>query len=113
MPFLNQDYNNSSNTPELKYIHEYLASINRPIDMAKDYRELENVAVYYFSFTNPNENYLAGSSFVQYLVEQYGEEAVINSIYGNGNSLPQAYAELVKAWNKYIESKYAGYSKYN
>ena len=112
MPFLNQDYNNSPNTPELKYIHEYLATINRPIDMEKDYCELENVAVHYFNFTNPNANYLAGSSFVQYLVKQYGEEAVINSIYGNGDSLPKTYAELVKAWNEFIESTYVGYSKY-
>ncbi len=112
MPFLNQDYNNSPNTPELKYIHEYLANINRPIDMAKDYCELENVAVYYFSFTDPNANYLAGSSFVQYLVKQYGEEAVINSIYGNGDSLPKTYAELLKEWKEYIESEYSGYSKY-
>lgn len=112
MPFLNQDYNNSPNTPELQYIHEYLAAINRPIDMAKDYRELENVAVYYFGFTDPNANYLAGSSFVQYLVKQYGEEAVINSIYGNGDPLPKTYVELVKEWNEYIESEYTGYSKY-
>ena len=112
MPFLNQDYNNSPNTPELKYIHEYLATINRPIDMANDYRELENVAVYYFNFTNPNANYLAGSSFVQYLVKQYGEEAVINSIYGNGDPLPKTYAELVKEWNEYIETNYVNYSKY-
>ena len=112
MPFLNQDYNNCPNTPELKYIHEYLATINRPIDMEKDYCELENVAVHYFNFTNPNANYLAGSSFVQYLVKQYGEEAVINSIYGNGDSLPKTYAELVKAWNEFIESTYVGYSKY-
>ena len=112
IPFLNQDYNNTPNTPTTKYIHEYLAAINRPIDMAKDYCELENIAVYYFSFANPNANYVAGSSFVQYLVNQYGEEAVINSIYGNGDSLPKTYAELVKEWNEYIESKYAGYSKY-
>jgi len=112
MPFLNQDYNNSPNTPELKYIHEYLATINRPIDMEKDFCELENVAVHYFNFTNPNANYLAGSSFVQYLVKQYGEEAVINSIYGNGDPLPKTYAELVKEWNEFIESNYKSYSKY-
>ncbi len=112
MPFLNQDYNNSPNTPELKYIHEYLATINRPIDMAKDYSELENVAVYYFGFTDPDANYLAGSSFVQYLVKQYGEEAVINSIYGNGDPLPKTYAELVKEWNAFIEANYSNYSKY-
>ncbi len=112
MPFLNQDYNNSPNTPELKYIHEYLAAINRPIDMAKDYCELENVAVHYFGFTDPNANYLTGSSFIQYLVNQYGEEAVINSIYGNGDPLPKTYTELVKDWNGFIEEKYMHYSKY-
>ena len=112
IPFLNQDYNNTPNTPTTKYVHEYLAAINRPINMAKDYRELENIAVYYFSFANPNANYVAGSSFVQYLVNQYGKEAVIHSIYGNGNSLPKTYAELVKEWNAYIEVTYAGYSKY-
>lgn len=112
MPFLNQDYNNTPDTPTTKYVHEYLATINRPIDMAKDYCELENVAVYYFGFTDPNKNYLTGSSFVQYLVKQYGEEAVINSIYGNGNPLPKTYAELVKEWNEFIEREYTGYSKY-
>ena len=112
IPFLNQDYNNTSNTPTTQYIHEYLATINRPIDMAKDYCELENIAVYYFNFKNPNTNYLAGSSFVQYLVKQYGEEAVINSIYGNGDPLPKTYAELVKEWNEFIEANYSNYSKY-
>ena len=112
MPFLNQDYNNTPDTPTTKYVHEFLAAINRPIDMEKDYCELENVAVYYFGFTDPNANYLAGSSFVQYLVKQYGEEAVINSIYGNGEPLPKTYAESVKEWNEYIEANYKDYSKY-
>ena len=112
IPFINQDYNNSPNTPELKYIHEYLNTVNRPIDMEKDYCELENVAVHYFSFTDPNTNYLAGSSFVQYLVKQYGEEAVINSIYGDGDPLPKTYAELVKEWNEFIDTNYENYSKY-
>ena len=113
MAVLNQDYNNIPDTPELQYIHEYSATINRPIDMAKDYPELENIAVYSRSWKNPNENYITGSSFVQYLVKQYGEENVINSIYGNGNPLPQTYVELVKEWNECIESEYAGYSKYD
>jgi len=112
IPLLNQDYNNTPDTPTTKYVHEYLAVINRPIDMAKDYRELENVAVYYFGFTNPNENYLTGSSFVQYLVKQYGEDAVINHIYGNADPLSKSYKELVKDWNKYIDSEYQEYSKY-
>ena len=106
MAFLNQDYFNAPDTPELKYIHEYLAVINRPIDIAKDYTELENIAVYSRSFTDPNKNYLAGSSFVQYLVKQYGEEAVINSIYGEGDSLPKNYIELVKEWIEFIDTNY-------
>ena len=112
MAFLNQDYNNTPDTPELKYIHEYLAAINRPIDIAKDYQDLENIAVYSRSFTDPNKNYLTGSSFIQYLVKQYGEEAVISSIYGNGDSLPKTFRELVKDWNEYIETTYQNYSKY-
>ncbi|MBO4972864.1 MAG: hypothetical protein J6D45_08615 [Clostridia bacterium] len=110
--FLNQDYNNCSDTPELKYVHEYLANINRPIDMAKDYLELENIVVYSRSLTDPNANYVSGSSFVQYLVKQYGEEAVINSIYGYCSSLPETYAESVKAWKEYINTNYTSYSKY-
>ena len=109
--FLNQDYNNTPNTQTTKYVHEYLATINRPIDMVKDYRDLENIAVYSRSFTNPNANYVAGSSFIQYLVNQYGEEAVIKSIYGNGNPLPQTYTQLVKEWNQFIEANYHNYSK--
>ncbi len=112
MAFLNLDYNNTPDIPELQYIHEYLTNINRPIDIAQDYSELENIAVYSRSWTNPDENYITGSSFIQYLVKQYGEEAVINSIYGNGDPLSKTYRELVKEWNEYIESNYQNYSKY-
>ena len=112
MAFLNQDYNNTPDTPELKYIHEYLANINRPIDIAKDYTELENIAVYSRSWTNPNQNYVTGSSFIQYLVKQYGDDAVINFIYGNGDSLSKTYSELVKEWNVWIDTNYQNYSKY-
>ena len=109
---LNQDYNNTPNIPELQHINEYSANVNRPIDIAKDYSELENIVVYSRSWTNPDENYITGSSFVQYLVKQYGETAVINFIYGNEEPLPKTYRELVKEWNEYIESNYQTYSKY-
>ena len=112
MAFLEQDYNNTPNTATTKWVHEYLATIGRSIDIEKDYPELENVAIYFFSLTDPNYNYAAGSSFVQYLVKQYGEEAVINSIYGNGKPLPKKYFELVEEWNAFIEINYSSYSKY-
>lgn len=110
--FLNHDYNNLSETPETKYVHEYLNMIQRPIDMVKDYEEIENIAVWCWSFKNPNENYVTGSSFIQYLVKQYGEKAVINSIYGDKAPLPKPYMEQVRDWIAYIESCYQGYSKY-
>lgn len=112
MALLNQDYNHTPDTATTKWIHEYLATLDRPIDMAKDYCELENIAIYHFGFTDPNADYVVGSSFVQYLVKQYGEDAVIDHIYGNGTPLPKTYVELVKEWNKYIEREYKGYSKY-
>ena len=111
--FLNQDYNNTPDTPTTKWVHEYLDRINRPIDMKKDYLELENIAIYFFEFTDPNNNYGAGSSFVQYLVGQYGEEAVIHSIYGNKNPLPKGYGELLNEWREFIQNNYDGYSRYN
>ena len=108
--FLNYDYNNSPDTEATKYVHDYLASIDRPIDMEKDFRELENLAVYSYGLTDPNKSYLTGSSFVQYLVNQYGESAVIDYIYGSGEPLPKTYSELVRDWIEYIENNYKDYT---
>ena len=77
-----------------------------------DYEDLENIAVWCFDFWDPNENYVAASSFVQFLVNQYGEETVIASLYGNKDPLPATYAELIRAWKEHIESRYQEYSKY-
>lgn len=111
--FLNQDYNHTPNVEATKYVHEYLDIVNRPIDMAKDYAELENIAVYSRSYSDPNDSYVAGSSFVQYLVKLYGEKVVIDHIYGNRTSLPKNYDDLIKEWNDFIDTNYQGYSKYN
>lgn len=111
--FLNQDYNNTPESAATQYVHEYLEVIGRPIDMAVDYLELENIAVYSRSFTNPNSSYVAGSSFIQYLVNQYGEECVIQHIYGSGDALPKKYPELVQEWNRFIEETYQAYGKYS
>ena len=110
--FLNQDYNNTPNSSATKYVHEYLAYIHRPIDISVDYTELENIAVYSRGYTNPNSSYVAGSSFIQYLVDQYGENAVADYIYGSGTPLPKTYDELVQGWVSYIDNNYSAYSKY-
>ena len=110
--YLNQDYNNVQYLPATKYVYEYLERINRPIDIALDYAELENIAVYSRSYDNPNSTYVAGSSFVQYLVSLYGDATVIQSIYGKGAVFDQSYEQLVKNWQDYIASTYGAYSKY-
>lgn len=110
--FLNHDYNNTPESAATQYVHEYLEAIDRPIDMAVDYSEVENIAVHSRSYTNPNSSYVAGSSFVQYLVNQYGVECVIQHIYGSGDALPKTYTELVQDWNTYIDETYQAYSKY-
>ena len=112
MALLNWDYNNTEKTLETKYVQEYLEKIQRPIDMAKDYQDIENIAVWCYSLRDPDGSYLAGSSFVQYLVNQYGDQAVINSICGDQTPLPKTYHELVRDWIGHIESHYQDYSKY-
>lgn len=110
--FLNEDYNHTPNTPETLYVREYLQTLDRPLDMAVDFEELENIAVYSRGYTSPNDSYAAGSSFVQYLVKAFGETAVIDAIYGSGTPLPQSTQELVSLWQSYLQTNYSAYSLY-
>lgn len=109
--FLNEDYNNAPESDATRYIYEYKASLDRPIDMSRDFRELENIAVYSRRYTDPNANYVSGSSFVQFLVKLYGEERVVDYVYGLGE-LPRPYADLVAEWNQYIDDNYSGFDRY-
>lgn len=109
LAFLNADYNAATFSAETQYLFEYKATLDRPIDIMTDFRALENVAVYSRGYTNPNASYVAGSSFVQYLVDLYGEDAVIQSIYGDGRELPASYNELVAGWNQRINESCEGY----
>lgn len=111
--FLNQDYNNVAFSSATKYIYEYFEVIDRPIDMAIDYAEIENIAVYSRDYKDPNSSYVAGSSFIQYLVNQYGEKAVIDFIYGDESLFEKTYEELVADWVIYIDKSYSNYSKYS
>lgn len=110
--YLNEDYNHTPDTPETLYVREYLQTLDRPIDMAVDFEELENIAVYSRGYTSPNDSYVAGSSFVQYLVNLFGERAVIDSLYGSGTPLPQSTSELVQLWQEYLQANYSTYSLY-
>lgn len=110
--FLNEDYNSTAQSKATEYLFEFKQTIDRPVDMQIDFKELENVAVYSRNYTDPNASYVAGSSFVQYLVEKYGEAAVVQCIYGE-EKLPKPYSELVEEWNRYIEETYCDFSRYS
>lgn len=110
--FLNEDYNTAVKSETTEYLFEFKQTIARPIDVQTDFKELENIAVYSRHYTDPNASYVAGSSFVQYLVQVYGEAEVVHCIYGN-DSFPKSYSELVEEWQQYIEEAYSDFSRYN
>lgn len=108
--FLNGDYNTAERSAATEYLFEFKQTIDRPIDMQIDFKELENIAVYSRGYTDPNASYVAGSSFIQYLAGKYGEAVVIQCIYGD-DEFPEAYSELVAQWNQYIEDNYSDFSR--
>lgn len=110
--FLNEDYNSAVPSKATEYLFEFKQTIDRPIDMQIDFKELENIAVYSRNYTDPNASYVAGSSFIQYMVGKYGEAVVAQCIYGE-DELPQSYSELVAEWNRYIEETYSDFSRYS
>lgn len=109
--FLNEDYNNAAESEANTYLAAFQEKIDRPIDMQTDFKEIENIAVYSRGYTDPNAGYVAGSSFIQYLIRVYGEAFVVQCIYGD-ESFPKAYDELVAQWNQYVEETCSDFSSY-
>lgn len=99
--------------PRFEYIREYARSLDRPLDHQMDYLELFNIWVYINGITDPNANdgYRTGASFLGYLINQYGEQTVIHSIFGDGEPLPKSHEELVNDWLAYLDETYKEYSK--
>lgn len=108
LAFLNADYNSAPDTPATHYVYEYKQTVGRDIDMAMDYKALEHMAVYSRGYTSPNDSYAAGSSFVGYLAEAFGDEAVIDALYGSGTPLPASKEALVQGWQAYLQANYGG-----
>ena len=109
--FLNDDWNNADIS--MKCIQEYINTIGRPINVQTDFREVENILVYVRGQADPNFSYTSGSSFIGYLVDQYGEQAVISYICSDNEynaEWDKSYSDLVQNWWMYIE---ANYSQYN
>ncbi len=68
-------------------------------------------------YTDPNlvtDQYLPNSSFVGYLVDQYGEEATIQYVCSDEEynaEWGKSYEDLAQDWNRYIEENYSQYSR--
>ena len=103
--YINNEYIHNEGREE--WIREYIGIIGRPIDAQTDFQDYQDYYVYYHGIKNPNFND-SGSSFVGYLVEQYGEQAVIAYVLSDNeyNAVwDKSYDELVQDWNQYIEEK--------
>ena len=71
--FLNNDWNSSP----IIWVREYIDFLGRPIEVRTDVPELWDILVHGCGFTDPNSSYESGASFIGYLSDQYGEQAVI------------------------------------
>lgn len=107
---LNADYAAAADTETLHYIHEFRAQIGREIDMAVDFGEIESVIAYTRGYASPNVSYASGSAFVHYLVQRYGEEAVIRHVL-DGAPFDAPQTELVADWKAWLKDSYGGYTK--
>lgn len=108
--YLNDVWNNSSS---MIWLQEYINSIGRPIDFQTDFREVEDLTVHAYMITDPDSTYQSGSSFVGYLIDQYGEQAVIAYVFSDNKynaEWDKSYDELVQDWRKYIKDNYSQYS---
>ena len=109
--FLNDDWNSA--TSSMKCIQEYINTMGGPKNVQTDFREVENILVYVQGQADPNFSYTSGSSFIGYLVDQYGEQAVISYICSDNEynaEWDKSYGVLVQNGWMYIE---ANYSQYN
>ncbi len=87
----------------------------RTPDIKTDFRVFDDMSAYIYGWcTDPDMSYEAASSFVGYLVDQYGEKAVIEYICSEDEYNAQwgkSYEELVQDWNEYIEENYSWYER--
>lgn len=112
-PFTSYDYSNMPDSYIYLGAREYVAALNRPLDMAIDYLTIYDLICYSGGATNPNHGggYIAGASFISYLVKQYGEQTVFQAIYCGAEPLPRTHDELVADWLAYLDETYKEYTK--
>lgn len=107
---LNADYAAAADTEKLHYIHEFRAQVGREIDMAADFGAIESIIAYTRGYASPNVSYASGSAFVHYLVQRYGEEAVIRHVL-DGAAFDAPQAELVADWKAWLKDHYGSYTQ--
>lgn len=107
---VNADYATAPDTEKLHHIHEFRAKIGREIDMAVDFGDMESIIAYVFGYTSPNASYAAGSAYVHYLVQRYGEEKIIRHVL-DGAPLDAEQADLVDDWTAWLKDHYGSYTQ--
>lgn len=117
LSYLNEDYRKETaeETPANRYAIQFKEKVRREIDIAQDFRELENAQVYSYSSYDVNGSYLSASSFVQYLIVRFGQENAIWYLCAeNGQYFDPGVTldELLRDWQAYIEKNYSEYYKY-
>ena len=111
--FWDYDYNNQPENERGMQVKKYIDWLGRPFSSKTDSQELADVTVYACGQKDPNLTYATGESFVGYLVDQYGEPAVISYVC-SGNEYNtewgKSYEQLVQDWNAYINENYSWYN---
>lgn len=109
----NAAYQDMTDTPKSHYAFEYREKIGRPIDLARDFEELDNIFAYSRGYTHPSmQKYYAGAPFIGYLVKLYGVEEVTQHFWGDHRDLPKSTDDLAADWAQYLEDNYGDYSEY-
>ncbi len=88
--------------------------LGRMPDARTDMQAIVDISVYIWGATDPDMSYDAASSFIGYLVDQYGEREVIQYICSDNlynEEWGKSYEELVQDWNEYLEENYSWYER--
>lgn len=101
------------NTVTFPYVVEFREQLGRDFDMSVDFVEFWHVTTYAHSMDDPNDGsgYVAGASFIGYLISRFGEEKVLEIICRTHDFGEYTYEELVADWQVFIQENYSGYTK--
>ncbi len=115
--FLTLYYNNvAQNDEKWSFFNELIDRNSRPIDMETDYRDVDNLIIYFGQHYDPYYSYGSGASFIYYLCDTYGERKIIDYVCDNHDLTTftdKTYEELVEDWKNYMEEAYSWCSREN